>query len=207
MKLGKKILLILFVLVLIVGAGVGIKYYSYIKLKTTGVMLKPTTDYDLADVPFYLQNDAQWAKDKIGTSSYSMAASGCLISCLASAMSELDTEVTPGELNEALTKAEAFQGGDLIWYKIKEAYPQIDYQYSKVFSEKTIENELKNKRQPVVKVHMNGSGATHWVLILGAKDGEFMIMDPLNQDQKPIPLSKHGNVYAYRVLIPLNNHD
>jgi hypothetical protein len=45
-----------------------------------------------------------------------------------------------------------------------------------------------------------GSGISHWVLIIGADAGDFLIYDPLNKEKAPIPLSTHGNVYSYRVL-------
>ena len=47
----------------------------------------------------------------------------------------------------------------------------------------------------------HGSGATHWLLVIGAKNGEFSIYDPLSKNKEPIPLSAHGKVYAYRVLV------
>lgn len=207
MKLWKpwqKIAAGLFVVVILLGVVVGIRYYSYLKIKASGVALVPTADYELVQVPYYLQNDPEWKDHKIGSSSTTMGASGCLISCLASAMDNMGIEVTPGQLNQTLSDGEAFQGADLLWYKIKEAYPQIDYEYSRGFSEETIESLLTRGLLPVVKVRMNGYGAVHWVLIVGASDGKFMVMDPLNKDKTPVPLSEHGGrAYAFRVLVPV----
>ena len=81
----------------------------------------------------------------------------------------------------------------------------VNYSYSRVFSSRTIENDLRNNRLPIVNVRYNGTGITHWVIIVGAKDGNFFIFDPLNKNETPIPLHMHGKVYAYRVLFKTNN--
>ena len=94
-----------------------------------------------------------------------------------------------------------YAGADLIWYKINEAFPEVNYEYSRTFDSKTIEDHLKNNRLPIVNVKIHETGYTHWVVILGSKDGDFLIFDPLNKDKEPIPLSTHGKVYAYRVLV------
>jgi len=47
---------------------------------------------------------------------------------------------------------------------------------------------------------MNGTGVTHWLLIIGAAEEDFLAYDPLNPNLEPIKLSRHGNVYSYRVL-------
>lgn len=44
------------------------------------------------------------------------------------------------------------------------------------------------------------TGVTHWVLIVGAKDGEFFICDPMDDGYSTKLLSEHGKVYAYRVI-------
>jgi hypothetical protein len=79
-------------------------------------------------------------------------------------------------------------------------FPEIDYQYARVFSSKNIEGDLAQGLLPIVNVKYYGSGVTHWVIVIGAKDGEFLIYDPANADKKPMNLSVHGKVYAYRVM-------
>lgn len=167
--------------------------------KLAGITLIPSRDFPVADIPYYLQNDPKWSTDKIGNTTSTMGSTGCLITCVAVSLNHLGVEVTPQELNQALTEINGYQGADLIWYKINEAYSSVDYSYGRTFSSDTIENDLESGRLPIVNVRINGV-ATHWAMIVGAADGDFLIFDPLNKDKMPIPLKKYGKVYAYRVL-------
>ena len=170
--------------------------------KTTGIILTPSQDFESKEIQYFLQNDPDWASDRIGDSASPLGGAGCLIACVASAICDLGVETTPKEVNAKLTGVDGFQGSELIWYKINEAYDGVDYKYSRVFSRATIERDLKAGLLPIVNVKMHGNGITHWLLIIGAKDGEFLVFDPLNREKQPIALSTHGRVYAYRVLIP-----
>ncbi len=191
---------ILVLCVLLFAAAAAGGYYALRAKGIIGITLTPSRDYEIHPVTYYLQNDPLWADDKLGSTSRSLGGAGCLISCVASAITDLDSAVTPGELNKRLTDVGGFSGGDLIWYKINEAVPSIDYTYSRVFSAQTIEKDLKQGLLPIVNVKYRGGLVSHWVLIVGAKDGDFLVYDPLNGDKEPIPLSVHGKVYAYRVL-------
>jgi hypothetical protein len=92
----------------------------------------------------------------------------------------------------------------LIWYKINEVFPDIDYRYGRIFSREKIEKDLEKGLLPIVNVKYNKTGITHWVLIVGAKDGEFIICDPLGDGSSSRLLSEHRNVFAYRVLEKIN---
>jgi hypothetical protein len=169
-------------------------------IKYDGIELSPSKDYPVNEITYYLQNDPQWAVDKIGHSNSSMGGAGCLITCIASAVSDLGIAITPQEVNERLTAVDGYDGNELIWYKINEAIPEVEYKYSRLFSRNTIEKDLRDGLLPIVNVKLNGNGITHWLLIVGAKDGDFLVFDPLNKAFEPIPLSTHGKVYAYRIL-------
>ena len=118
-----------------------------------------------------------------------------------SAINNLGIQINPQELNERLREVEGYENGNLIWYKLNETIPSVDYRYSRVFTVKTIENDLKNGLLPIVNVRYHKYGITHWVLIVGAVDGEFIIYDPANTQLSYLPLSTHGKVYAYRVIV------
>lgn len=188
------ILLITLVIVAAYGARV-------ISIRANGLELRASKDFEVVDIKYFLQNDPEWGGDLIGGTNRTMGGSGCLITCVASAIDHLGTPATPGEVNRKLTGVDGYQGADLIWYKINEAYPEIDYEYTRVFSSSGLERDLENGLLPIVNVKLNGSGASHWLLIIGAKDREFLAYDPLNPDKEPIMLSRHGNVYSYRVLV------
>jgi hypothetical protein len=187
---------------LVISAGAGGYYILRVNhIKASGVLLAPTRPYDIRAVEYYLQNDPLWAGDTIGETSQSLGGAGCLISCAASATSELGFAVTPAEFNRKLTAVGGFSGANLIWYKIHEAIPEITYKYSRIFSSGTIERDLRQGLLPIVNVHYMGGGISHWVLIIGADAQDFLVYDPLNKDKNPITLSTHGKVYSYRVLM------
>ena len=170
-------------------------------IRSIGITLIPSQDYPLLDPPAYLQKDSAWGEDTLGDSRYTMSSSGCLVTCVAQSASYLGAPVTPGELNTMMAQVGGYQGdGDLIWYKINEAVPAVDYRYSRTFSAATLESDLSQGLTPIIKVHYLGGLVQHWVLVVGALDGQFMVLDPMNADQEPIPLSDHGRVNAYRVL-------
>jgi hypothetical protein len=193
---------ILVICALLFAAAAGGGYYALRAKGIIGVTLTPSQDYEVHPVAYYLQNDPLWSDDKIGTTSRNLGGAGCLISCVASAITDLVSTMTPGELNKLLTDVGGYSGADLIWYKISEAVPSVTYTYSRIFTARTIENDLKQGLLPIMNVKYRGGLVSHWVLIVGAEDGDFLVYDPLSSDQEPIPLSVHGKVYAYRVLHP-----
>ena len=99
-----------------------------------------------------------------------------------------------------LTENNGYQGADLIWYKINEILPEVDYRYSRIFDSKTIEKDLEKGLLPIVNVKYYKTGVTHWVMIVGTKDGEFIICDPMDDDHSTRLLSEHGKVFAYCVI-------
>ena len=180
---------------------VGAYAARHLYTKTYGVELTPSRDFSPRQVTYYLQNDPKWGDDAIGDSGRAMKSIGCLISCVAGSMCELGVQITPGQLNSALTEIGGYERDNLIWHKLNDAFPDIDYKYSRIFTSDTIESDLENGLLPIVNVKYKGGGVTHWVIIVGAENGEFMVYDPLNSELEPIPLSAHGRVYAYRTLI------
>jgi len=194
-------LVILFIICLVFAAG-----YSgaVIYIKKHGINLKPSREYEPSShIKIFMQNDSQWAEDSIGKSHYKMKSHGCLVSVIASVCEYHGVNMDPGKLNEVFTKNGVYtKDGNVIWYKINSAIPTIDYKYRRIFSRKLIEKDLEKGLLPVVMVKYRGSGIHHWVSIVGASNGEFLIVDPLSSEI--IPLSVHGRVYAYRVLAPVD---
>jgi hypothetical protein len=188
--------LVIVITIVILALYVGRVYY----IKNFGIRLIPTQDYAVPELSYYRQNDPEWKNEEIGASQRKMGSTGCLVSCVSSAISQLDSPVTPKEFNDSLTQVNGFQGADLIWYKINEAFPNIDYRYSRTFSNRMIESDLEKGLLPIVNVKYHKTGITHWVIITGAKDGEFIICDPLGDGHSTRLLSDHGKVYAYRVI-------
>lgn len=152
------------------------------------------------EIVCYRQDDARWSDDTLGSSSYTMGSSGCLISCIASALSmEHGIEETPGALNGRFSSNQIYDAeGNLLWGRLAQLN---DYQ-TDVFPEVTseiIDTCLTEDRYPIVRIRRHILGSFHYILIIGSKDGEYLCMDPLENDITK--LSTYGNrVYAIRCV-------
>lgn len=165
-----------------------------------GVRIKPSDDLKASGhVIFYRQDDEAWAKDLLGDSSYTMKSSGCLVTCIASAVSAGGETVTPGELNALLSENAVYDGeGNMQWAGLAELEGYHVAVYPNV-SNKDIEKCLKDGHYPIVRVRVRGIGNVHYVLITGVKDGEYLCMDPLKDELTK--LSDYlGRVYAVRCV-------
>lgn len=168
-----------------------------------GVQVRAPRNRDIlpdTEVVFYRQDDERWREDYLGDSTYNMGSSGCLVSCIASAASmESGAEETPGTLNAKFSQEKIYDGeGNLQWEPLSglEEY-QVDV-YGEVSGE-VIDACLSQGHYPVARVRMYALGNIHYVLIVGAKDGKYLCMDPLKDGLTE--LSYCGNrVYALRCV-------
>lgn len=165
-----------------------------------GVVLEPEKEYIVADnIVCYRQDDEAWAGDKLGESEYTMKSSGCLVSCIAAAVTMNGDILTPGMLNELFTISDVYDAeGNIRWNNIKELEHYDVEVYSDV-SNAIIEACLDAGRYPIVRVRMHGLGNFHYVLVVGAEEGEYICVDPLEDELTR--LSDYGSrVYAIRCV-------
>lgn len=170
-----------------------------------GEQVKPLEDgtEGAAAVVLFRQDDARWAEDGLGDSEYTMGSSGCLVSCVASALSmESGGEVTPGMLNAKFSAENVYDGeGNLQWGALA-GLKEYQVEVCGEVSAETIDACLRAGHFPVVRVRMYALGNFHYVLIVGAEDGEYLCMDPL--EDGVTKLSRCGNrVYAIRCVYPV----
>lgn len=175
----------------------------------------PGEDITCAGAVFYRQDDIRWAADFLGDSQYSMGSSGCLVTCIATAMEMSDSRMTddshdglsrwktPGGLNQYLSQNSVYDShGNLQWEQLRKLEDFQADVYDTV-STGLLQKCLREGRYPVVRVRRNGFGNFHYVLIIESSNGMFYCMDPLNQDDMPVPLSEFNNrVYAVRCVYP-----
>ena len=75
--------------------------------------------------------------------------------------------------------------------KIKITFPTLSHE--------NIEKSLLEKKPVLAKVFIHRV-IPHWVLIVGEKEGEYLMLDPLTQGE-PVKLSDYGDyVYSIRVM-------
>ncbi|MBQ8297222.1 MAG: hypothetical protein IJX77_05505 [Ruminococcus sp.] len=187
---------VLFLLVMAAIAAVGIVYLrSY-----SGTEVKPAVSTSAAaDIVMYRQDDEKWASEKLGGSEYTMKSSGCLVSCIASALTMQGAEQTPGTLNRIFSENNVYDSeGNILWDKID----AFDFHFARVYddvSSEDIDKCLSDGDYPIVKVRRNGNGSFHYVLIAGTENGEYVCMDPLEDEL--MLLSDYGDtVYSVRCV-------
>lgn len=180
-------------------AGTG---FIFFRLRN-GVLIKAPQDKNIlpgTEIICYRQDDEQWSDDRLGDSQYTLRSSGCLVSCIASALSmENNTAETPGTLNMKLSSGHAYDAeGNLQWGQLSVLYDyQVDV-YQEV-SSNIIDNCLLEGRYPIVRVRMHALGSFHYVLIVGIQNGKYLCMDPLRNEVTS--LSSYGNrVYGIRCV-------
>lgn len=172
--------------------------FSFMRL-SNGVNISARGREDISyPITLFRQDDMLWQNDKLGTSDYIMKKSGCVTSCIATALSQNMNEITPGELNRIFSENSVYDAnGNLQWKKLE----SLGYQTEvlSTVSEAEIYTYLKNCQFPIIRVRVNGFGSFHYVLIVGIEKGEYICMDPLKDHL--VPLSSYwSRVYAVRVI-------
>lgn len=156
--------------------------------------------YSGVETVFYRQDDTLWAEKFMGDTSYIMEKSGCLVSCIASAITMSGgTEETPDGLNVLFSKTGVYDGEANVQWGTLDDIPHYGVQVYQQVSEEILMDCLSEGRFPIVRVRMAGVGNFHYVLITEARDGMFYCMDPLKEGLRP--LSQYGNrIYAVRCV-------
>lgn len=174
---------------------------TVLRLRHSVVVQTGEPDMIPQEVTLYRQDDARWAEDRLGASSFTMKSSGCLVSCIASAVSmESGRMVTPGELNQIFSEHNVYDGeGNLQWAVLEKIGVYSVNVYQEV-SREEIDRCLAAGHYPIVRVRVNGIGNYHYVLIVGVEDRNYICMDPLADELTK--LSRYLNrVYALRLVM------
>ncbi len=143
------------------------------------------------------QDNSEYADDFLGNSNFTMKSSGCLTTCISSALST-NNRIFPGELNKLFSSNGVYdKNGNLQWSQLEKLGYKADV--LSTVSEDAIYSYLQKGQFPIVRVRVNGFGNFHYVLIVGVKNGEYICMDPLKDNLTT--LSDYFNkVYAIRVV-------
>ena len=166
------------------------------------VTVTPGSDYAVTPVEYFRQNDPLWADDALGDSRYRMGGSGCLVCCLASTLNAQGYDTDPGRLNALFTEQGVYNSeGEVLWDKLEDAVPGARVTLPARVDAGALEEAAAQGLLPLVKVKFKGIGYHHWVLIIGASNGDYLCMDPLSAEQEPLPLSANGGeIYRYRIV-------
>lgn len=193
----KRVVISILVLVFIVVGGVALGLA--VRLRGS-VRIRPAEQHALPEqIVFYSQDDKEWAIEYLGDSPYTIVNSGCLVTCIASALSMNGDRVTPGELNALFSENAVYDAeGNMQWANLAKLDGFQVEVYERV-SEADIARCLSEGHYPIVRVRVQGIGNIHYVLIVGTEDGEYLCMDPLRGELTK--LSDYlGLVYAVRCV-------
>jgi len=156
---------------------------------------------ELIKVPkFYNQQNKIWANDKLGNTNETVGKVGCLVSSVGMNLSYYGIEMNPKKINKKLTKEDGYtSSGWLIWSKLSTITDDKVKITFPTLSHENIEKHLLAK-EPVLAQIFIKRVIPHWVLIVGEKNGEYLILDPLTQGE-PTKLSSYGSyIYSIRVI-------
>lgn len=185
---------------ILLGGIIVVMAFFAVRLRGSVVVKPGEMQWRVGEVAAYRQDDEIWAEDTLGDSGFTMRSSGCLVTCIASAVSmETGKEMTPGALNQIFSDNQVYDSeGNIQWA----AVDGIEGYHADVFqkvSETEIAQCLAAGHYPIVRVRMHGLGSFHYVLIVGSEDGEYVCIDPLEDGLTR--LSDYLNrVYAVRVV-------
>jgi hypothetical protein len=149
---------------------------------------------------FYNQRDKEWASDKLGNTSETVGKVGCLVSSVCMNFSYYKQNITPKKLNIQLRTLKGYTSrGWLIWSKLSDvskgklsvAFPSLSHE--------SIDKYLLAKKPLLAKVYIN-KVIPHWILIVGKKNNEYLMLDPLTQGELTKVSTYGGYIYSIRVL-------
>ncbi len=217
MKKKRRVIVLICVVCILLAIPVG---YT---IRTRGsVHVESQSDYTADETVYFLQKDPRWGDETLGNSSYTMASSGCLTTCIAAELqiqdiavpeiqkatdSDNENTITPGNLNKYFSQQGVYDvEGNIQWDALEQTLGvDVSRLQAGEISNDKLDTLLSEGFFPIVFVRVNGWGNFHFVLITGSIDGEFLCMDPLNEQQVDVPLSRYGDrIYAVRYIAEIN---
>ena len=200
---------ILFTMLLLIFLCVTVAFFALVQFRGSKVIKVFKESMDIVpceDITLFRQDDERWAEQKLGSSAYSMKKSGCLVTCIAAALSMEGKAVTPGSLNEHFSSGVVYDSeGNLQWENLRQidGGNTFEVEVYNTVTEEILRDCLEQGDFPIVRVRMNGIGNVHYVLVVKLEDGKYFCMDPLEEELQP--LSHYGNrIYAIRYVSIIN---
>jgi len=151
------------------------------------------------------QKDSKWSSDKLGTSSITIGAYGCLITSVAMICNYYGKETNPGKINQDLINVNGYANDNLLKFaSIETVYPDIIVDWESYLSnptDKQIDTVLKSNIPVIVQVDYKPDTPAldqHWVVIIGKDKNGYLIADPINGNM--IYLSRYANK-AFRMVV------
>lgn len=147
----------------------------------------------LISVPQFLQGDPRWRDDPLGDTPGTLGGEGCAIASASMVLGHYGVAVDPKGLNRFLREHNGFEGqGWLRWESAAEFAPGlIEKAYEDLPSFFRIDWNLLRGNPVIVRIR-RPDGITHFVVIVGKRGFDYLILDPAG--------SGGGRVYPFREL-------
>ncbi len=181
-----------------------LKWDTIIGKKTTPI--SPVNSQSIQNIPLipipnkYNQNDERWSNDLLGNTKESLGNIGCLVSSVAMNLSYYNINIDPKKLNQKLKELDGYtNSGWLIWGKLEDVTEnKIKIKFPEL-THKSIDELLLTKTPVLAKIFID-KRIPHWVLIVGKKEGEYFIYDPLKSDTITNLSTYDSLIYSIRTL-------
>jgi hypothetical protein len=158
-------------------------------------------------VPPFRQAAEQWRNDRLGWSRGTLGAEGCAIASTAMVLKSYGIDTDPQRLNWYLSANGGYTDqGWLYWERAADLAPdRVRHVYEDDASYFLIDWNLLRGNPVIVRLRLS-SGITHFVVIAGKQDFDYLIRDPGNGAEKGIyPLKEIGSdIEALRYYERLN---
>lgn len=198
-------LLLSLAVVTIFGAGFLVIRYPSVILdifrgspEPVSVVVAGAPDITMKDSASFRQDNDVWGADVLGQTSDSLERYGCTLTSVANAVSNVTGKaISPQMLNAKLGDVEGYTSrGWLIWSKVSEATDgAVRVAVHSAPSHDAIDACMRDGSYPIVKIKLGGV-IPHWVMLVGRRNGEYLMRDPLlgTPEDGPLPLSVRANV-------------
>ena len=156
----------------------------------------------LPDEPFFLQVDPTWMKETIGGSGETISAVGCTLCCLSMAFCHVGHPTDPQRLNAELKQGDGYTREGWLKWEVAEniAGKGVRIEVVRRPTHAKIDTALRVGHPVVARIRLWDS-MPHWVLIVGKRDGEYRVKNPLCLDRKLQVLSTlTQNIEAIRIV-------
>lgn len=132
----------------------------------------------------FSQRDPRWAAERLGTSAETIGSAGCLITCMASILSDFGCDMDPARLNAWLTTHHGYANGNLfVWRSVEPlgAHLHAWHDYYRVPANlERLTSDLSQGRAAVAMVDARPGASiqSHWVRVLDVHGRDCDMMDP-----------------------------
>jgi len=170
-------------------------------LKKEGITVEKVEFEDVGDTTgewiFLEQDDPKWADEKIGKTSFTIGAYGCLITDLSMLSYWYGEYFSPKELSE---KANFTPKGWYIW-RSGDSFLPFNFKYRYYIKDAIKIKEILFSEDNAVVVRVSAYGAYHWLAVIGYDQvsKEFIGADPLTGDKVFIE-RKYGRINGFAEL-------